>query len=948
MQEQGSNMLDAARAALAAGDLDGARARLNAIADDDARAGDAQRLLLEIALRKGEAEDALVHARELERREPDAASTWLGLSRAYEALEDYRAARDASSEALSRDPSNYDAWLLHAHHAVRLGRFEDAVADCRQAQQLDAGRVEAVSNEAAALDKLGRRAEAIEQLEQALRTHDNNKGLWLNLGRLRSNEGDEEAAVHAYERALAIDPAFADAWINLGITHLRRQRPLEALEATRRCLEVSPADRSATALAIIAYQQYGDSENYRALYAFDELIYDGAIEVPAGYDSLDAFNASLVAAVLAHPTLIPEPAGKATRRGQQTGNLLRGDGAPVFAALREQVMRHIERFLARDFKRAGHPYASFTPEDCDLYMWATVLDEQGHQKPHIHPAGWVSGVYYAQVPAGAPDRDEQAGWIEFGQPDIDVPGIDESNTDLRRFEAREGRLYLFPSYFFHRTIPYRGDKPRVSIAFDLVPKRLRRRGAQTREAASSDFEREFASLVRERRLGEAEALCREALQRDERDAAALAAQGQLALMRGALDPAIAALRDAIAIDPHRLAARLALSGALRQQRSHDEAVEVLDAVPEQQSADVLAARAELAIDGGDFERARAALRELRHHSPTHGRAAWLLALLDDASVDVAKLQECLDAAPGRDQVGLQFALARLHERAGRTAQALEVLKRVNAAVHESVAGRSKGANVALLRNAFDRALLQRDAGQRETGAGIVFIVGMPRTGTTLIERVLVAHPQAATAQDTSLLWRVLDGLRRALPAGTQLPRDIARIDPAALAEAGWRTEQALRQGCHGKRVVVARDPGSYPLLGLAQLLLPAAAVIRCRRNVADLRWSCFAHWFDTPMPFAYDLPTLDQRIIEESMLWHHWREALAMPTLEIDYDEFVANPQAGIDRLARFCGVAPDPEMRRFDTLPEPVLHGDRIGVRFPVYETSVGRGAAFGDVART
>ena len=99
-------------------------------------------------------------------------------------------------------------------------------------------------------------------------------------------------------------------------------------------------------------------------------------------------------------------------------------------------------------------------------LWPTVLGSQGHQASHIHPGGWLSGVYYVRLPAGV-GGDDQAGWIEFGDPGAEIPHVRAPETRRARPEA--GLMLLFPSYLFHRTLPFAANEPRISIAFDVLP-----------------------------------------------------------------------------------------------------------------------------------------------------------------------------------------------------------------------------------------------------------------------------------------------------------------------------------------------------------------------------------------------------------------------------------------------------------------------------------------------
>ena len=116
----------------------------------------------------------------------------------------------------------------------------------------------------------------------------------------------------------------------------------------------------------------------------------------------------------------------------------------------------------------AHPFAAQRPARWRLSAWAVVMEGQGYQAPHIHPQAWLSGVYYASVPPDMAASDtEQAGWIEFGEPLPDYRFT--AKPELRLIRPEEGLMLLFPSYFFHRTLPFSAGGTRISIAFDVVP-----------------------------------------------------------------------------------------------------------------------------------------------------------------------------------------------------------------------------------------------------------------------------------------------------------------------------------------------------------------------------------------------------------------------------------------------------------------------------------------------
>lgn len=117
---------------------------------------------------------------------------------------------------------------------------------------------------------------------------------------------------------------------------------------------------------------------------------------------------------------------------------------------------------------AGHPFLGRRPKRWRLQMWSVVMDSQGHQIPHTHDDGYLSGVYYPLLPETVGSEGSgESGWIEFGRPMQELAEGGDLNT--RRIAPKAGRLVIFPSYFVHNTVPFESDQPRISIAFDLVP-----------------------------------------------------------------------------------------------------------------------------------------------------------------------------------------------------------------------------------------------------------------------------------------------------------------------------------------------------------------------------------------------------------------------------------------------------------------------------------------------
>ena len=221
------------------------------------------------------------------------------------------------------------------------------------------------------------------------------------------------------------------------------------------------------AFKAIALDELGQRDAVRFLVDFDRFIRPVRFTAPAGFASVADFNAALARHVCAHPTLVFAPASHATRLGKHSGELLVEPKGPV-AVLEGMIRGAAEDYLHSLPADPAHPFLANRPQGLWLTAWSIVLEAQGHQLPHIHPTAWLSGVYYVELPdiVKTPAQG-QAGWIEFGRPSSHFHCRVE--PELRAFQPEEGLMLLFPSYFYHGTVPFEGAGKRISISFDVRP-----------------------------------------------------------------------------------------------------------------------------------------------------------------------------------------------------------------------------------------------------------------------------------------------------------------------------------------------------------------------------------------------------------------------------------------------------------------------------------------------
>lgn len=385
--------------------------------------------------------------------------------RPLEALESFR-------QALEIDALNYEARYRLAVLLHRTGELEKALQNYEMAAATRADDPALLVNFGALLNLLGRGEDAIPLYMNAIALRPDMAAAHGNLGNALAALGRHDEAIEAFERSLVLAPAQATVYANLGSCRLARGELSAARAAFETCLREAPGDITSLAMLAALYNEQGEANPAKALMDFENLMRYRRIEPPAHQDLAVCLSA-LRSYVLSHVTLRTDPGSHTTKLGQQTGSLLPSQD-PVMQHLVGQIREGVSAYIAERPSQWRPvpvlPALWSPPQDFHIDMWATVLGDGGHQTPHIHPSGWLSGVFYVDIPSPK-DDDSKSGWIEFGCLPQDVPLHARPLTHIHRPQA--GELVLFPSYFFHRTLPLLEDKTRISIAFDIVPKTRR-------------------------------------------------------------------------------------------------------------------------------------------------------------------------------------------------------------------------------------------------------------------------------------------------------------------------------------------------------------------------------------------------------------------------------------------------------------------------------------------
>jgi len=243
----------------------------------------------------------------------------------------------------------------------------------------------------------------------------------------------------------------------------------EAVKSCDIALKKSPASRRVLADKTIALSLSDKKSKAKKLFDIEKLLYITQVDMPEDYGNIGQFNQALVNHVEAHPTLRFDGLNHTCLGGATSNEIFASPLGPV-QHLKERIFSAVNRYRESLINDPAHPWLSNLPAQSDLNLsgWVTRLRTQGYQQGHMHPTAWISGVYYINLPPIDSDNPDSGG-IEFGRaPSYYPDGGDQGEVKVIRPEG--GTLVLFPSYFYHRTIPFNASAERFTLAFDFRTK----------------------------------------------------------------------------------------------------------------------------------------------------------------------------------------------------------------------------------------------------------------------------------------------------------------------------------------------------------------------------------------------------------------------------------------------------------------------------------------------
>ena len=399
-------------------------------------------------------QDAQNYYQKVLKIEPNHFPALNNLGNVFKKLKDYQKAKDCYEKAIEINPNHISAHF-NLGNVFRLLTKDQKAIDCyEKAIEIDPNYIDAHNNLGVIFNKLGEYQKAKDCYEKAIKLDPRNANALFNRGKILFEKGEFELSLIDFDNCNTFESR-SHALISL--------YALERIdEIYKRIEENSQLDeKNIKVAAFSSFIANKEKKSTTQNFCPNPIDFIHHSNLSSHLQNFNSFTTEVIKE-LHNVSTVWEPYSKTTIGGFQSKSILFINPQKKIQNLKSIIITEIESYYLK-FKNETCSFIKRWPSKYNLNAWHVILKKQGHQCPHIHTSGWLSGVIYLKV---VPSLKKNEGAIEFT---LNGEYYHDAESPTVVYPPKIGDIVIFPSSLHHRTIPFSADTDRISIAFDVTP-----------------------------------------------------------------------------------------------------------------------------------------------------------------------------------------------------------------------------------------------------------------------------------------------------------------------------------------------------------------------------------------------------------------------------------------------------------------------------------------------
>jgi tetratricopeptide (TPR) repeat protein len=451
--------------------------------------------------------------------------------------------------------------------------------------------------------------------------------------------------------------------------------------------------------------------------------------------------------------------------------------------------------------------------------------------------------------------------------------------------------------------------------------------------------------IEQKRFADAEVLLQRAVKVAPGFSRALTTLCSVQLEQEKYEDVIKSASNLIKLKPRSADGHIWLAAATAATGNHSDALEFYDRALEvaPNHGGALCGKGNACRTIGDQDGAIAAYRSSIEANPLHAEAYWSLANLktfrfEDSEVDGMLALVGDERIPSEGQVQLNNALGLEFDGRKEYDRAFEFIDRGSRLRREQEfydrVENEERTDLSL--EAFTPQFFDDNAGHGDPDPAPIFIVGLPRSGSTLLEQILSSHSQVDGTHELSDFGKIIRSYPNLTTPPARYPTSVANIDADGFRQLGSEYIERTRRHRGDRPFFTDKNPNNFVHVGLLHLILPNAKIINARRHPLDSCFGSYKQLFAQGQPFTYDLVELGEYYLQYQRLMDHWHEVLPGKVLDVRYEQVVADLEGQVGRILEYCELDWEASCLRFHETSRSVKSASSEQVRQPIYTSAV------------